>query len=71
MVELLKSFGGSSNWMMGEDVFSSIFSGSVLLWGKCYRFWVIVYSKYFKLFPLNPDTYYVGGSVYIRLYSFY
>ena len=68
MIGILKSLG-SSNWTI-RKVFlynASYLVGLGLLWGNTIGLGLLFIQKYFKLFPLNPDTYYVSEApVYIN-----
>ena len=60
MIGVLKALG-SSNWII-RKVFlynASYLIGLGLLWGNIIGLSLLFIQKYFKLFPLNPDTYYV------------
>ncbi len=67
MIGILKALG-SSNWTI-RKVFlynASYLIGLGLLWGNTIGLGLLFAQKYFKLFPLNPDTYYVSEApVYI------
>lgn len=67
MIGILKALG-SSNWTI-RKVFlynASYLIGLGLLWGNVIGIGLLFVQKYFKLFPLNPDTYYVNNApVYI------
>lgn len=67
MIGILKALG-SSNWTI-RKVFlynASYLVGLGLLWGNIIGLGLLYTQKYFKLFPLNPDTYYVSEApVYI------
>lgn len=69
MIGVLKALG-SSNWTI-RKVFlynASYLIGLGLLWGNIIGLGLLFAQKYFKLFPLNPDTYYVTEApVYISL----
>ncbi|WP_179376604.1 ABC transporter permease [Winogradskyella wichelsiae] len=69
MIGVLKALG-SSNWTI-RKVFlynASYLIGLGLLWGNIIGLGLLFAQKYFKLFPLNPDTYYVSNApVYISL----
>ena len=69
MIGVLKALG-SSNWTI-RKVFlynASYLIGLGLLWGNIVGLGLLFAQKYFKLFPLNPDTYYVSEApVYIAL----
>ncbi|WP_225035458.1 ABC transporter permease [Winogradskyella sp. SM1960] len=67
MIGILKALG-SSNWTI-RKVFlynASYLIGLGLLWGNAIGLGLLFAQKYLKLFPLNPDTYYVNNApVYI------
>ncbi|MFK7834025.1 MAG: ABC transporter permease [Winogradskyella sp.] len=67
MIGILKALG-SSNWTI-RKVFlynASYLIGLGLLWGNSIGIGLLYIQKHFKLFPLNPDTYYVTNApVYI------
>jgi lipoprotein-releasing system permease protein len=67
MIGILKALG-SSNWTI-RKVFlynASYLIGLGLFWGNTIGLGLLFAQKYFKLFPLNPDTYYVSEApVYI------
>jgi lipoprotein-releasing system permease protein len=69
MIGLLKALG-SSNWSI-RKVFlynASYLIGLGLLWGNIIGLGLLFAQKYFKLFPLDPGTYYVSEApVYISL----
>ena len=69
MIGILKALG-SSDWTI-RKVFlynASYLIGLGLLWGNSIGLGLLFAQKYFKLFPLNPDTYYVSEApVYISL----
>ncbi|MFP4845481.1 ABC transporter permease [Winogradskyella sp. PE311] len=69
MIGVLKALG-SSNWTI-RKVFlynASYLIGLGLFWGNLIGLSLLFAQKYFKLFPLNPDTYYVSEApVYISL----
>ncbi|MFD1063361.1 ABC transporter permease [Winogradskyella litorisediminis] len=69
MIGILKALG-TSNWSI-RKVFiynASYLIGLGLLWGNIIGLGLLFVQKYFKLFPLNPDTYYVTEApVYISL----
>jgi lipoprotein-releasing system permease protein len=69
MIGILKALG-SSNWSI-RKVFlynASYLIGLGLFWGNLIGLSLLFIQKYFKLFPLNPDTYYVSEApVYISL----
>lgn len=61
MIGVLKALG-SSNWSI-RKVFlynASYLIGLGLLWGNVIGLSLLFAQKYFKLFPLNPDIYYVS-----------
>ena len=68
MIGVLKALG-SSNWTI-RKVFlynASYLIGLGLFWGNLIGLGLLFAQKYFKLFPLNPDTYYVSEApVYIH-----
>ncbi|WP_299111843.1 FtsX-like permease family protein [uncultured Winogradskyella sp.] len=68
MIGILKALG-SSNWTI-RKVFlynASYLIGLGLLWGNIIGLGLLFAQKYFKLFPLNPDTYYVSEApVYLN-----
>lgn len=68
MIGILKALG-SSNWSV-RKVFlynASYLIGLGLLWGNLIGLGLLLAQKYFKLFPLNPDTYYVSEApVYLN-----
>lgn len=69
MIGVLKALG-STDWTI-RKVFlynASYLIGLGLLWGNLIGLGLLFAQKYFKLFPLNPDTYYVSEApVYIGL----
>ncbi len=69
MIGILKALG-SSDWTI-RKVFlynASYLIGLGLLWGNILGLGLLFAQKHFKLFPLNPDTYYVSEApVYISL----
>ncbi len=67
MIGILKALG-SSNWTIRRTFLynASYLVGLGLLWGNSIGLGLLFAQKYFKLFPLNPDTYYVSEApVYI------
>ncbi|MDH7913156.1 FtsX-like permease family protein [Winogradskyella sp. SYSU M77433] len=68
MIGVLKALG-SNNWSI-RKVFlynASYLIGLGLLWGNLIGLGLLLAQKYFKLFPLNPDTYYVSEApVYLN-----
>ena len=69
MIGVLKALG-SSNWSI-RKVFlynASYLVGLGLVWGNLIGLGLLLAQKYFKLFPLDPDTYYVTEApVYLSL----
>lgn len=69
MIGILKALG-TADWSV-RKVFlynASYLIGLGLLWGNSVGLGLLFAQKYFKLFPLNPDTYYVSEApVYISL----
>ncbi|OZV69004.1 ABC transporter permease [Winogradskyella aurantia] len=69
MIGILKALG-STNWSI-RKVFlynASYLIGLGLFWGNLIGLSLLFIQKYFKLFPLNPDTYYVSEApVYVSL----
>jgi lipoprotein-releasing system permease protein len=69
MIGILKALG-SSNWTI-RKVFlynASYLIGLGLLWGNAIGLGLLFAQKQFKLFPLDPDTYYVNQApVYLNL----
>lgn len=69
MIGVLKALG-SSNWSI-RKVFllnASYLIGLGLFWGNLIGLGILLIQKYFKLFPLNPETYYVTEApVYLSL----
>lgn len=67
MIGILKALG-SSDWSI-RKVFlynASYLISLGLLWGNCIGISLLLVQKYFKIFPLNPDVYYVTEApVYI------
>ncbi|MDO1501241.1 ABC transporter permease [Winogradskyella maritima] len=60
MIGILKALG-TDNWSI-RKVFlynASYLIGLGLLWGNLIGLGLLLAQKYFKLFPLNPETYYV------------
>lgn len=60
MIGILKSLG-SSNWSIRKVfIYNAIYLiGVGLFWGNLIGIGLLLAQKYLKLFPLNPDTYYV------------
>ena len=69
MIGILKALG-SNNWTV-RKVFlynAAYLIGLGLIWGNLIGLGLLFVQKNFKLFPLNPDTYYVSEApVYIAL----
>lgn len=69
MIGILKALG-SSNWTI-RKVFlynASYLIGLGLLWGNAIGLGLLFAQKHFKLFPLDPNTYYVSQApVYLSL----
>ena len=69
MIGILKALG-SANWSI-RKVFlynASYLIGLGLLWGNAIGLGLLFAQKYFKFFPLNPETYYVTEApVYLSL----
>ncbi len=69
MIGILKSLG-SSNWSIRKVfIYNAVYLiGIGLFWGNLIGIGLLLAQKYFKLFPLNPDTYYVTEApVYLDL----
>lgn len=69
MIGILKSLG-SSNWSIRKVfIYNAVYLiGIGLFWGNFIGIGLLLAQKYFKLFPLNPDTYYVTEApVYLDL----
>jgi lipoprotein-releasing system permease protein len=68
MIGILKALG-SSNWSVRKIFLynASYLIGLGLLWGNIIGLGLLFAQKHFKLFPLNPDTYYVSEApVYLN-----
>jgi lipoprotein-releasing system permease protein len=68
MIGILKALG-SSNWTIRKIFLynASYLIGLGLFWGNVIGLGLLFLQKHFKLFPLNPDTYYVSNvPVYIH-----
>ncbi|WP_431109583.1 ABC transporter permease [Winogradskyella poriferorum] len=68
MIGILKALG-SSNWSVRKIFLynASYLIGLGLLWGNLIGLGLLFAQKHFKLFPLNPDTYYVSEApVYLN-----
>ena len=61
MIGILKALG-SSDWMVRKVfLYNAMYLiGVGLFWGNLIGIGLLMIQKYFKLFPLNPDTYYVS-----------
>lgn len=69
MIGILKSLG-SSNWSIRKVfIYNAVYLiGVGLFWGNLIGIGLLLAQKYLKLFPLNPDTYYVTEApVYLDL----
>ncbi len=69
MIGILKSLG-SSNWSIRKVfIYNAVYLiGVGLFWGNLIGIGLLLVQKYLKLFPLNPDTYYVTEApVYLDL----
>ncbi|MCA0132842.1 ABC transporter permease [Winogradskyella alexanderae] len=69
MIGTLKALG-SSNWSIRKIFLynASYLIGLGLFWGNLIGLGMLLAQKYFKLFPLDPDTYYVSEApVYLSL----
>jgi lipoprotein-releasing system permease protein len=69
MIGILKSLG-SSNWSIRKIfIYNAMYLiGIGLFWGNTIGIGLLLAQKHFKLFPLNPDTYYVTEApVYLDL----
>jgi lipoprotein-releasing system permease protein len=69
MIGILKALG-SSNWTIRKIflINASYLIGLGLFWGNLIGLGILLVQKYFKLFPLNPETYYVTEApVYLSL----
>ena len=69
MIGILKALG-SSDWSVRKIfLYNAMYLiGVGLFWGNLIGVGLLVIQKYFKLFPLNPDTYYVSEApVYLSL----
>ena len=69
MIGILKALG-SSDWSVRKVfLYNAMYLiGVGLFWGNLIGIGLLLIQKYFKLFPLNPDTYYVSEApVYIDL----
>jgi lipoprotein-releasing system permease protein len=61
MIGILKALG-SSDWMVRKIfLYNAMYLiGVGLFWGNLIGISLLLIQKYFKLFPLNPNTYYVS-----------
>jgi lipoprotein-releasing system permease protein len=61
MIGILKALG-SSDWMVRKIfLYNAMYLiGVGLFWGNLIGIGLLLIQKYFKLFPLNPNTYYVS-----------
>ncbi|OIP49351.1 MAG: transmembrane permease [Flavobacteriaceae bacterium CG_4_8_14_3_um_filter_34_10] len=69
MIGILKSLG-SNDWSVRKIfLYNAMYLiGVGLFWGNVIGIGLLLIQKYFKLFPLNPDTYYVTEApVYLDL----
>ncbi len=69
MIGILKALG-SSDWSVRKVfLYNAMYLiGVGLFWGNVIGIGLMLIQKYFKLFPLNPDTYYVTEApVYLSL----
>ncbi|PQB06004.1 ABC transporter permease [Aureitalea marina] len=69
MIGILKALG-SSDWSIRKIfLYNSMYLiGKGLLWGNILGIGLLLVQKYFKVFPLDPDTYYVTEApVYLDL----
>jgi lipoprotein-releasing system permease protein len=69
MIGILKALG-SSNWTIRKIflINASYLIGLGLFWGNLIGLGILLVQKYFKLFPLNPETYYITEApVYLSL----
>ncbi|NNF85734.1 MAG: ABC transporter permease, partial [Winogradskyella sp.] len=67
MIGILKALGSNDRSIRKVFLYNaSYLIGLGLLWGNCIGLGLLFAQKYFKLFPLNPDVYYVTEApVYI------
>ncbi|MBT8325034.1 MAG: ABC transporter permease [Winogradskyella sp.] len=67
MIGILKALGSNDRSIRKVFLYNaSYLIGLGLLWGNCIGLGFLFAQKYFKLFPLNPDVYYVTEApVYI------
>lgn len=69
MIGILKALGGNDWSVRKVFLYNSMYIICVgLFWGNLIGIGLLLLQKYFKLFPLNPDTYYVTEApVYLDL----
>ncbi len=69
MIGILKSLGSSNLSIRKVFIYNAVYLiGIGLFWGNLIGIGLLLAQKYFKLFPLNPDTYYVTEApVYLDL----
>ncbi|MAN58787.1 MAG: transmembrane permease [Flavobacteriaceae bacterium] len=69
MIGILKALGGSDWSVRKVFLYNATYLIMVgLFWGNLIGLGLLLAQKYFKLFPLNPDTYYVSEApVYLDL----
>lgn len=71
MIGILKALG-SSDWSVRKIfLYNAMYLiGVGLFWGNLIGIGLLLVQKYFKLFPLNPDTYYVTEApIYLDIYT--
>ena len=69
MIGILKALG-TNDWSIRKVfLYNAMYLiGVGLFWGNLIGLGILIIQKYFKIFPLNPDTYYVTEApVYIDL----
>ena len=60
MIGILKALGSSDTGVRKVFLYNAMYLITVgLFWGNLIGLGLLLLQKYFKLFPLNPDTYYV------------
>ena len=69
MIGILKSLGSSDSSIRKIFIYNAMYLiGIGLFWGNLIGIGLLLAQKYLKLFPLNPDTYYVTEApVYLDL----
>jgi len=69
MIGILKALGGANTSIRKIFLYNAAYLiGLGLFWGNLIGLSLLLVQKYFKLFPLNPDTYYVTEApVYISI----